>query len=259
MAAPVPHARAQVALATLLSLPAPLLAADTSAPAAVADPPPLMSGYRSRLQAREEFRDLGGSGVRRTFILRGDYALTDRILLRTDLPFRDSPPGETVAPSDLQLGDLLFKASWRALNRPEVAVELGLELSVRSEFGHRLSSDQNQYAPELNVSVPLVAPLRLDLGARYVQSVGRDDGYTLWRPRAALVAPLGKWYLELATDGYVDRRHDAPRRADTMTVEAEAGYRLPDSWYVWVRGGVRTHGDQAYRSRAEVGVRRLFR
>jgi len=214
----------------------------------------------SRLEIRNEYLGLPGSGHSNATILRGDWAPTHWLLGRVELPIvtAETEEGET----DAGLGDVLLgmRAKRQLGERWSVLGEMAFILDTAGSDA--LGSGRHSVAP-FGVAVWKPTPdwiLALQYG--WVGSFAGDEereriSESAIRPQVLYHLPRSFWLLAdpRIYVNHVEGTHVA------FFPEAEFGNVVARHVEVWVRGGGNVAGagrEEREGWKAEVGVRYLF-
>lgn len=215
----------------------------------------------SRLEIRNEYLGLSGGGHSNATIFRGDWAPTDWILGRIEIPLVATESEEHG--SDVGLGDLLIGVRGKARlgERWSLIGEMAAVLDTAAS--DLLGAGSNLLAPQ---GVLVWKPSRawiLGLQVQWLGSLGGGGGEneqireTAIRPQALYHLPYGFWILADPRI-YVDSV-EGTRVA--FFPEGELGNVVAQHVEVWIRGGGNAAGDGREERLgwvAEAGIRYLF-
>ena len=217
----------------------------------------------SRLELRNEYLDLPDGGHLDQIYLRGDYAPTENIVFRLDVPLADGAK-ETLA-SHFGMGDLILGGRGKLALSDNLSWLLGTNFILDTPSNKVLGSGWNQIAP---LTYLVWKPSRkwiISMGYEYAASFGGNDNNqqekiseSLIRPGALYHMPYGFW-LWLDPKIYVNHQQGS----DTaLVLEGEFGKVVASNVELWLRGGGNVAGAAGREERlgwkAEAGIRYLF-
>ena len=217
----------------------------------------------SRLEIRNEYLALPDGGHLDQTYLRGDYAPTENIVFRLDLPLADGAR-ENLA-SHFGMGDLILGARGKLEFGENLSWLLGTNFILDTASNEVLGSGWNQIVPATYLVWKPSRQWIFSVGYEYAASFGGSDNSelekvseSLFRPGALYHLPYGFW-LWLDPKIYVNHEQGS----DTAFVlEGEFGKVITASVEVWLRGGGNVAGETGREERlgwkAEAGIRYLF-
>jgi hypothetical protein len=218
----------------------------------------------SRLEIRNEYLSLPDGGHLNQTYLRGDYAPTENIVFRLDVPLavgaRENPA------SHFGMGDLVIGGRGKLELTEKLSWMLGTTFILDTASNEVLGTGWNQVVPATYVVLKPSRQWILSVGYEYAASFGSSDNSelekiseSLFRPGALYHLPKGFW-LWLDPKIYVNHEQGS----DTaLVLEGEFGKVVTPKVEVWLRGGGNVAGGEAGREerlgwKAEAGVRYLF-
>lgn len=217
--------------------------------------------FRStRVEIRDEHRNLQDGSTLYLIVPRLDFALNPDLSLRVEAPVGFSDPGLPASDRESGLGDLLFRGSYRVAHGAGYAIVAGSEVIFNSASKDSLGMGKDVIAPLVyaSIDVPQCKSVLFPFLQHYV-TIGGDDARTDVH-YSSLKAPfLTRWsnlvYTILEPQVVVDHS-----RADKvgMTFEGEIGRFVNRDLAFWGRPGVGLFGDnlpQVYNWKLEIGVR----
>ena len=248
----------------LLNLPLPVLAqTEPAAPSAAEAALKKPTDFRSRVELRNEYQDLGGNGYRNLLIPRLEYAVTGGVALRIETPYIWYRPGASGGSGSSGFGDLLARVAWRAAQSEGLALVLAADVIFDTALDDRLGQGKTILAPHAfaAIDVPSYNSTFFPNMQHYVSIGGTphrtDVSFTTLKPNL-----LTRWpnsvYTFLEPQFTIDWERDS---RVGLTVELEVGKLVSKNVAIWARPGVGViHNDlpQVYDWNLEVGVRFVF-
>jgi hypothetical protein len=219
--------------------------------------------FRVRGELRNEYVDYQAGGGSNMIVPRLDYAVTPAFSLRIEAPLATSGPELVGESNQSGFGDLLFRASYRAIRGSGYAGVLGAELILDTASKDSLGYGKEVVAPlaYASIDIPRCRSVLFPFIQHYF-TVGGDDSRADVNYTSIKAAMLTRWqdrfYTVLEPQLIVD--HERSDRVG-LTLETEVGRFLNRQLAVWGRPGVGLHGDdlpQVYNWNLKVGVRYTF-
>jgi hypothetical protein len=231
-------------------------AADADSTAKRGDP----TGFATRFEVRDEYRELESGGRLNLIVPRLDYAVDSATSLRVEIPFVVADPDTPLSGRQAGLGDLLLRGNYRALRGDGFALVVGGELILDTSTNEALGFGKNIVAPLafVSIDIPRYDSVLFPFFQHYITIGGGgsrpDVHYT-----SIKTAVLTRWpdlvYTVIEPQLTID--HERNDHVG-MTLEAEFGRFLERNLALWIRPGVRMFGDgppQSYNWNLQVGVR----
>lgn len=219
--------------------------------------------FRMRGEVRNEYVDYQRGGGSNMIVPRLDYAVTPAFSLRVEAPVVTSGPELAGESNQSGFGDLLFRASYRAVRASSYAAVVGAELILDTASKDSLGYGKEVLAPlaYASIDIPRCRSVLFPFIQHYF-TVGGDDSRPDVNYTSIKAAMLTRWpdrfYTVVEPQLVVD--HERADRVG-MTLEAEGGRFLTRQMAVWARPGIGLYGDdlpQVYNWNLKVGVRYTF-
>jgi len=219
--------------------------------------------FRMRGEVRNEYVDYQRGGGANMIVPRLDYAVTPVFSLRVEAPVVTSGPELAGESNQSGFGDLLFRASYRAVRSNGYAAVVGTELILDSASKDSLGYGKEVLAPLAYASIDL--PRYRSVLFPFIQyyfTIGGDDSRPDVHYTSLKAALLTRWpdrfYTVVEPQLVVDHE-----RADRVgvTLETELGRFIDRRLAIWGRPGIGIHGDdlpQVYNWNLKVGFRYTF-
>lgn len=250
-------------LAIALGTPSPSAIAQTTSTAAEVAKRLDPTDFRTRFETRLEHQQTQEGGTRQITVPRFEYAFSNALAARIDVPFQRSAPGTPGQSTQTGMGDVTVRGAWRAFKQDGFALMTGSELILDTATEPALGLGKNIVAPFAFAA--LNAPSLNSMffpGFEHYESVSGQSGrqrvsFTQFRLYILTRWPHRSYTLienQLTVD-YVRNSRVG------FTIEVEAGHFLNKHLALWARPGVGLAGDQLpyiYNWNFEVGVRYLF-
>jgi len=219
--------------------------------------------FRMRAELRDEYVDYQQGGGANMIVPRLDYAVTPAFSLRLEAPLVTSGPELAGESNQSGFGDLLFRASYRAVRGNGYAAVVGAEVILDTASKDSLGYGKEVLAPlaYASIEIPRCRSVLFPFIQHYFTVSGDDSrpdvNYTSIKA-AMLTRWPGRLYTVVEPQLVVDHE-----RADKVgvTLEAEGGRFLTRQMAVWARPGIGLYGDdlpQVYNWNLKVGVRYTF-
>jgi hypothetical protein len=215
----------------------------------------------SRLEIRNEYLGLSNNGHLDQIYLRGDYAPTENIVFRLDVPLADGS-SENLG-SHFGMGDLILGGRGKLELSENLSWILGTNFILDTASNEVLGSGKNQIVPATYLVWKPYRQWILSVGYEYAASFGGDSereviSGSLFRPGALYHLPKGYWFW---LDPKIYVNHE--KGNDTAFVlEGEFGKVITPNIEIWLRGGGNVAGDDGREEhlgwKAEAGIRYLF-
>jgi hypothetical protein len=219
--------------------------------------------FNSRFEVRNEYQDLQGGGSINLLVPRLDYAVSSALSLRVETPVVSSDPGSAGNNGESGFGNLLLRASYRAVRGAGYAVVVGGELTLDTASKDTLGNGKDVFAPLAFGSFDLPGLRSVFFPfLQYYTSIGGDDARPDVHYTSIKTVLLTRWpdrfYTVVEPHFIIDHEH-----ADRVgvTLEGEVGRFLDRNVALWARPGIGLHGDnlpQVYNWNFEVGFRYIF-
>lgn len=218
-----------------------------------------------RVQLSSAYNDLPNNLRAVDAIFRADVPFRGNYLLRVDVPFMKwVDPNRPGTASTTGISDIAVTAGWRAYNKPDYAVLVGMISTMPTATETRLGLGKYTVGPTIATARVLPDWDTFLIGLFTQQfSVGGDPSRKAFNlTRAALaVTTLWKdrWWTQAQTVFEMDWER---KRKMGMTVELEVGRNVVGTWGIFVRPGVGIFGQgvgSTYDWNVEVGIRRTFK
>ena len=215
----------------------------------------------SRVEIRNEYLGLPDGGHLNQSYLRGDYAPTENIVFRLDLPLADGSREDHA--SHFGMGDLILGARGKLELTENLSWLLGTNFILDTASNEVLGTGWNQIVPATYLVWKPSRQWILSVGYEYAASFGGDSeresiSGSLFRPGALYHLPKGYW-LWLDPKIYVN--HEQGNNT-AFVLEGEFGKVVTANVEVWLRGGGNVAGETGREERlgwkAEAGIRYLF-
>ena len=217
----------------------------------------------SRLEIRNEYLGLPNGGYLDQTYLRGDYAPTENMVFRLDVPLADGSR-ENLG-SHFGMGDLVLGGRGKLDLSENMSWVLGTNFVLDTASNEVLGSGRNQIVPGTYLVWKPSRKWIISMGYEYTASFGGSGNSepgkiseSLFRPGALYNMPHGFW-LWLDPKIYVN--HEQGNNT-ALFLESEFGKVITPGIEVWLRGGGHVAGELGREERqgwkAEAGIRYLF-
>jgi hypothetical protein len=217
----------------------------------------------SRLEIRYEYLGFSNGGHLNQIFLRGDYAPTENMVFRLDIPLADGS-SENLG-SHFGMGDLILGGRGKLELTENLSWLLGTNFILDTASYEVLGSGWNQIIPTTYLVWKPSRQWILSMGYEYAASFDGSDNSehekiseSLFRPGALYHLPKGYW-LWLDPKIYVN--HEQGNNT-ALFLESEFGKVITPGLEVWLRGGGNVAGETGREERqgwkAEAGIRYLF-
>jgi hypothetical protein len=217
-------------------------------------------GFVSRVDVRNEFRQLQSGGSVDLIVPRLDYAIADDLGLRLELPVVTSDPDAPGHGRETGFGDMVARGSMRIAKGAGWSLVAGTELTLDTATRDSLGDGKIVIAPLVFASLDLPQYDSVFFPSlQYYFSLGGNDARPDVRYTSLKPVLFTRWrdgvYTIVEPNFIVDHA-----RADRigLTLEAEVGRFLNRSLAIWGRPGIGIHGDnlpEVYNWNLQVGVR----
>ncbi len=221
------------------------------------------SAFRSRIEIRDEYQDLGEGSYRNLIIPRFEYAVNPDVALRLETPYvtDKSRPG---AASVSGQGDLLARGAWRPIERDGFALIVATDVIFDTADDERLGSGKTIVAPQVYAAIDTHAFDSVFFPSiQHYQSVAGQGNRA--NVNTTVIKPnlLTRWPNRVYTFFEPQFTIDWERNAKTgLTLELEVGKILSANVAAWIRPGVgainRYEVKSVYNWNLEVGMRYIF-
>ena len=219
--------------------------------------------FRTRIEARNEYQNLAGDGYRNIFAPRLDYAVKPYFALRLELPHVTYDPGAGAQRVSGQ-GDLLTRATWRAIQKDGFALVLASDLIFDTADDDRLGYGKTVLAPHVfaDFDIAKYNSIFFPNIQHYFSVAGsgnrRDVNFTTLKPNLLTRWP-NKIYTFFEPQFTIDWENNDKVG---LTAELEVGKILSKNIAAWARPGVglinRNEVSQVYEWNFELGMRYIF-
>ena len=216
----------------------------------------------SRLEIRNEYLGLSNDGHLNQTYLRGDYAPTENMVFRIDVPLADGS-SENLG-SHFGMGDLLIGGRGKLALSEKLSWILGTNFILDTASNEVLGSGWNQIVPASYLVWKPSRQWMFAMGYEYAASFGDNNrekekiSESLFRPGALYHLPHGYWFW---LDPKIYVNHEQGNSA-AFVLESEFGKVITSSVELWLRGGGNVAGedgkDEHLGWKAEAGIRYLF-
>jgi len=217
-----------------------------------------------RFQISGEYRERRDGSSQLESVGRLDIPLGDRMIFRTDLPFRRYDPQVSGSTSVSGIGDVSAKLGGQVVARPAFTMFLEGQVVFPTASDPALGRGKYLFVPGVSFSIPIQRldtvfipvvqqnvsfggdPSRKDL--HYTKLV--LDFTTMWANNL--------WWTSIEPDLYVDWTQKCKT---AVNLEFEVGRRLGDHFRVWLRPAVGLWGTGvpgSYDWFTQVGIRYMF-
>ncbi|MCX7098842.1 MAG: hypothetical protein NTV43_13150 [Methylococcales bacterium] len=214
----------------------------------------------SRLELRNEYLSLPDGKYLDQVYLRGDYAATENIGFRLDIPLVNG--GQEDFANHFGMGNLIVGGRGKIEINEQLSWLVGTNFAFATTSSPQLGSAWNQIIPGTYLVWKPTQQWLLAVGYEYAASFGSSEeekiGESLFRPGALYHMPYGFW-LWLDPKIYVNHVQNGET---SLVLEGEFGKVLTPTLEVWLRGGGNVAGETSREERlgwkAEAGIRYLF-
>ena len=217
--------------------------------------------FKHRFDLRAEYVDYGTASTY-AVIPRGEYAFTNSLVLRAELPLVRYDYG-TGASSDQGIGNLLTRLAWRAARGEGYAMVVGSELILNTASDTKLGNGKNVISPLAFWSIDI--PKANSVFFPYVQYARSYSGetsreaihYTNLRTSLMTRWP-SKVYSFVEVNYWFD--HERSNRYSS-NIKAEVGRFFSSHTGFYIRPGTGMSGTDnrlGVKSTMEIGVRHFF-
>lgn len=216
----------------------------------------------SRLEVRNEYLGLTNGGYLDQTYLRGDYAPTENMVFRLDVPLADG--GRENLGNHFGMGDLIIGGRGKLDLTQNISWVLGTNFVLDTASNEVLGSRKNQIVPGTYLVWKPSRKWIISIGYEYSTSFGSNNSEpdkiseSLFRPGALYNMPYGFWFW---LDPKIYVNHEQGNNT-ALFLESELGKVITPGVEVWLRGGGNVAGDSGREERqgfkAEAGIRYLF-
>jgi hypothetical protein len=200
--------------------------------------------FHTRFDLREEYQSLQSGGSRNLVVSRFDYATSPAFAVRADVPYVSVDPDQPGIGQESGLGDILVRAQWRVLRRPDYALVVAAEFTLDTATEPLLGIGRYVFQPLAYAAVGL--PKYNSTVFPYVQQFwafgGTSDvqiNTTLLRSGFLTIWPK-QTYTYVEPSVYIDWERNAQTGA---TLEIELGRFVTKNLGLYVRPGVGLWGN----------------
>lgn len=219
--------------------------------------------FSSRVEVRNEHRDLQDGGSINLLAPRLDYAVSNAFSLRLEIPIVSAEPNAPDNNGEAGLGDLLVRTSYRASRGGGYAMVMAADFSFDTASKDSLGTGKNVIAPLVFASLDMARydSVFFPFLQHYITVSGDharpDVSYT-----SIKTVWLTRWpeHYYTVVEPHIIIDHERADRVG-LTLEGELGRFLNRNLGVWARPGIGLHGDnmpQVYNWNIEVGFRYIF-
>ena len=215
----------------------------------------------SRLEIRNEYLGLSNDGHLNQTYARGDYAPTENMVFRLDVPLADGST-ENLG-SHFGMGDLILGSRGKLSFSEKLSWILGTNFILDTASNEVLGSGRNQIVPATYLVWKPSRKWIVSVGYEYAASFGGDSerekiSQSLFRPGALYHLPKGYWFW---LDPKIYVNHEQGNNT-VLFLESEFGKVITSGVEVWLRGGGNVVGEDGKEEhmgwKAEAGIRYLF-
>jgi hypothetical protein len=217
--------------------------------------------FKHRFDLRSEYIDYGTASIY-SVTPRGEYAFTNALALRVELPVLRYDPGSGNA-ADQGIGNLLTRLAWRAVRGEGYAMVVGSELILNTASDAKLGTGKNVLAPFAFWSIDI--PSAKSVFFPYVQYARSYSGessreavhYTNLRTSLMTRWP-SKVYSFIEVSYWFDHEHS---NRYSSNVKAEVGRFFTPHTGFYIRPGTGMSGTDnrlGLKSTMEIGMRHFF-
>lgn len=216
-----------------------------------------------RAQLSTEYRDRRDGSIQLENVARVDVPITDRFLLRADVPHLGFDPNTAGGSTQSGFGDISFRVGGQVWRAPEFMVLAGTDIILPSASHPDLGRGKYQVGPAVAVAIP-IAGLNsiMQPVAQQVVSLGGDSSrqdVNYSRMKIGFDTPWGQnWWTTVEPNFFIDWTQKAKT---AMNLEFEVGRKLGEHYRVWLRPAVGLWGTGvpgAYDWFTQVGIRYMF-
>ena len=217
--------------------------------------------FKNRFDLRSEYVDYGTASIY-SVTPRGEYAFTNALALRVELPVVRFDPGNGNT-TDQGIGNLLTRLAWRAVRGEGYAMVVGSELILNTASDAKLGTGKNVLAPFAFWSIDM--PSAKSVFFPYVQYARSYSGessregvhYTNLRTSLMTRWP-SKVYSFIEVNYWFDHEHG---NRYSSNVKAEVGRFFTSHTGFYIRPGTGLSGTDnrlGLKSTMEIGMRHFF-
>ena len=215
--------------------------------------------FKNRFDLRSEYIDYGTSSAF-SITPRGEYAFTNALALRVELPVARYDTGTT---SDQGIGNLTTRLAWRSIRGEGYAMVMGSELSLNTASDANLGNGKNVLAPFAFWSIDIPAAKSvffpyIQHGRSYSGETSRDAVHYTNLRTSLLTRWPSKVYSFVEVSYWFD--HERSNRYSS-SLKAEVGRFLTPKTGVYIRPGTGLSGTDNYfgvKTTMEIGMRHFF-
>jgi hypothetical protein len=217
--------------------------------------------FKHRFDLRSEYIDYGTASSY-TVTPRGEYAFSNALALRVELPVASYNPGAGAA-SDQGVGNLLTRLAWRAVRGEGYAMVTGSELTLNTASEANLGNGKNVLAPFAFWSIDIPAAKSvffpyIQYGRSYSGETSREAVHysnlrtsllTRWPSKVYSFVEVSFWFDHERSNSY------------SSNIKAEVGRFFTPKTGFYIRPGTGMSGTDnrlGVKSTMEIGMRHFF-
>jgi hypothetical protein len=217
--------------------------------------------FKHRFDLRSEYVDYGTAS---TYAItpRGEYAFTNALAFRVELPVAQYDPGAGAA-SDQGIGNLLTRLAWRAVRGDGYAMVVGSELTLNTASDATLGNGKNVIAPLVfwSIDIPKAKSVFfpfVQYGRSYSGETSREAVHytnlrtsllTRWPSKVYSFIEVSYWFDHERSNSY------------SSNIKAEVGRFFTPKTGLYIRPGTGMSGTDnrlGVKSTIEIGMRHFF-
>jgi hypothetical protein len=217
--------------------------------------------FKHRFDLRGEYVDYGTASTY-AVIPRGEYAFSNALVLRTELPVVRYDPGNGNA-SDQGIGNLLTRVAWRAVRSEGYAMVVGSELILNTASETKLGNGKNVIAPLAfwSIDIPKAKSVFFPF-IQYGRSYGGESSRETVNFTNLRTSLMTRWpskvYSFIEVNYWFD--HERSNRYSS-NIKAEVGRFFTPQTGFYIRPGTGMSGTDnrlGVKSTMEIGMRHFF-
>jgi hypothetical protein len=217
--------------------------------------------FKHRFDLRSEYIDYGTASTY-TITPRGEYAFTNALALRVELPVARYDTGTGTA-SDQGIGNLLTRLAWRAVRGDGYAMVTGSELILNTASEANLGNGKNVLAPFAFWSIDIPAAKSvffpyIQYGRSYSGETSREAVHYTNLRTSLLTRWPSKVYSFVEVSYWIDHERS---NSYSSNIKAEVGRFFTPKTGFYIRPGTGMSGTDnrlGMKSTMEIGMRHFF-